>query len=640
MFGTRWTIAATVIALAGCGGGDATVGTAAPIPAPTPAAQPSPSPTASAAYPTSNAQCVAGTWSVVAPDANDSVNRDMPVRYQTAHFAFRWYDGVTDEAAAKAAGDHLEMVWGQFITTLGMLQPSCALAAKRKVNVFVGAGYGLSGGIDGAGNPGMWLGPGGLRDHWGLAHEFGHALQGGTGGLRDSPFTGWLWEDHANWMTHQLPEFRGNTHCSVFQVNYPHLYYGTTRMRYCSWQFFEYIKNLYGYQAVADIWNKAPRQGDAGQRTADPLEVLMTNQGWTLPRLNDAFGDWAMRNANWDYTNPDGTDQGIVYRRNYGGYEPQANDRLLRSTILDPIDLANRRFAVPAEWAPQRWGYNIVRLHPDAGAANVTVDFRGVVQQAPATTTLPGLDNEPATVDQPASDWRWGMVAVGADGRSRYTPLQRGADGSATLVVRSGDTGLYLIVMGTPSSFHHIRWDQPYYSIYRYPWMAQFTGALPEGYQPNAPTLVADGRRHANGGGWVAAGATVDASAYVGPYARVLAGSVRGNARIEDHAVVYGGTVQDRARATGLSVIRGNTVLRDDARTATTFLGIGEYEQGIVLSGTARLIGDVEERGASAAKGVFYGLVVGDTVTNPKAGANLTAPVPEVTAAPDYRWRP
>src|SRR3546814_19692814 len=82
-------------------------------------------------------------------------------------------------------------------------------------------------------------------------------------------------------------------------------------------------------------------------------------------------------------------------------------------------------------------------------------------------------------------------------------------------------------------------------------------------------------------------------------WARVLSGVVRGHARVEDHAVVDGGQLFDSARASGLSVIRGNTILKDRARADTVFLGLGEYEQNIVLSGTAQNNVDVEQRGAS-----------------------------------------
>lgn len=594
--------------------------------------------TASAApVPRENARCVAGSWQPVATDPADP-NAKLPLRYETPHFAFHWTGDLVSAETARAAGAHLEAVWSYFLDTLDFPEPDCATPAKRKANIFIAADYGLTGGVDDAGNIGMWIGPGGLKDRFGLAHELTHALQGGTGSFRDTPYGGWLWESHANWMTVQLPEFRGNTHCSVLSVNHPHLYYGSTRVRYCNWQFLEYLKDRFGYAAVNAIWREAPKRGTPAADQADPIEVLMRSRGWTLARLNDAFGDWALHNAHWDYTNPDGSDQGAIYRREYGSYAP-SDERPLRTTILDPLDRANRRFAVPAAWAPQRWGYNLVPLHPDANATRVTATFRGVIQHAAATAALPGLADEPATIPAPASDWRWGLVAVDAAGKSRYSALQRGPDGEASVALRPGDQGLYMVVVATPAQFHHIRWEQPYYAIYRYPWMVQLAGATPEGSQPGAPPPVPGAHRHPNGGGWVAPGATVDATAYVGPHARVLAGSVRDHARVEDHAVIAGGDLRGNARVSALSVIRGNTIVRDDARVATAFLGIGELEQNIVLSGTARLIGDVEHRGGTFTRGAYSGFVDPPAATDPRRGAELAAPVREITAAPIYVWR-
>jgi hypothetical protein len=98
--------------------------------------------------------------------------------------------------------------------------------------------------------------------------------------------------------------------------------------------------------------------------------------------------------------------------------------------------------------------------------------------------------------------------------------------------------------------------------------------------------------------------------------------------------------VRDEAVVSGLTVLRGDTVLKDKARAATAMLGIGEYEKGIVLSGTAQNLGDVEQRGGSASSGVFYGFVDPESVKDPRHGANLSAPIPEVTARPRYRWIP
>jgi hypothetical protein len=111
------------------------------------------------------------------------------------------------------------------------------------------------------------------------------------------------------------------------------------------------------------------------------------------------------------------------------------------------------------------------------------------------------------------------------------------------------------------------------------------------------------------------------------------------SSRVEDHAVVDGGQVLGKARVSALSVIRGNTIVKDEARVATSFLGIGELEKNIVLSGTVQLTGDVEQRGASLARGAYSGFVDQAAASDPKRGANLTAAPAEVTAKPTYVWR-
>lgn len=570
--------------------------------------------------------CVAGAWSPAASPAMP------PVRYETEHFAFRWKGDDATLEAARTAGVHLEHVWRVYMVDVGFREPDCDRAAKTKVNIHLDPTFGLTGGYDDAGDPAMWISAPALLDHWGLAHEFAHALQGSSGGLRDSPYVGWVWESHANWMTHQLPEFRGEVHCSELQVNFPHLYYGSTRQRYCNWQFWEYLKDKAGYGAINDLWTRSPRAGDPGLLEADPFSILMANQGWTLEQLNDLFGEWALHNVNWDYIDPDGRDQGAVYRKAYGGYQPQGRDRLLRTTVLDPIDKVERRFVVPDGWAPQRWGYNIVQLIPDAGAKQVSVGFQGVVQSASAAASLPGGPAEPKTITPPASGWRWGLVVIDRDGKARYGALQSGTKGQAVLPLHDGDQSVWLVVSAAPTVMQKIQWDQPYYSIYRYPWTVQVQGAWPGGAQPDAPPPVAGAHRHPNGGGWVAPGAQVDAGAYVGPYARVLSGAVRGQARIEDHAVVDGGQVLDNATAAGLTIVKRGAVLRGHARAATTFMGLGAFEPGVDLSGDAQNIGDVEQRGAALSHGVYYGFIDPETARAPLNGAERATPVPEITA--------
>ncbi|MCL1499704.1 Svx/AvrXca family virulence/avirulence protein [Xanthomonas nasturtii] len=587
----------------------------------------------------SAAGCTAGSWVARTTEAG------MPaVRYETAHFAFRWNGNGVSDADLRAAGEHLEMIWDTFINRLQFPEPFCSSASKYKANLHLDPSFGLSGGATGSGGMGMWMAPAALRDHWGLAHELIHALQYQAGGLQESDYTGWIWESHANWLTHQLPEFHNSdVHCSSMLVNYPHLYLGSTRNRYCNWQFMEYLKNHYGYSIINELWSKSPRIDDPARRSADPFSVIKANMGWTQAQMNDVFGDWALRNVNWDYTNPDGSDAGALYRARYGSnlsFDPQRTqdwdnrDRALRMTALDPVDGQANRYRVPFEWAPQRWGYNLVQLVPASGAPSITVAFEGQVQSAPAVTSLPGLLNDPTSIPNPDSDWRWGVVTIDSAGKARYSTLQRGAKASVTVALKSGDRAVYLMVMGAPSSMQQIKWDQSYYAIYRYPWSVTLTNAAPAGSQPNAPTPTPVGRRHANGGGWVANTANVASTAYVGPRARVLAGSVLGNARIEGRATVMGGTVQGNAVLGGITVWHPGATIGGNAHANTSFMGPGAFGT-VNIAGTTQVRGDIELReGTTPTQGVFYGYADGETMRNPEFGADLRQAVPEITARP------
>lgn len=92
-------------------------------------------------------------------------------------------------------------------------------------------------------------------------------------------------------------------------------------------------------------------------------------------------------------------------------------------------------------------------------------------------------------------------------------------------------------------------------------------------FRVDGKTVSFEGRIHGNGGGFAAAGADVEKSAYVGPKAAVLGGKVSGNARIEDEARVFGGNVG------------GNAVVRDKARVFG-----GWVCEDAVVGGTAHLV--------------------------------------------------
>lgn len=604
-----------------------------------------------------------GEYAVLRPETSAHI-------VTSPHFAARWNDADNvplTEAEVASGLAALERIWDLYLDAVGFPPPYLGEPIKYKVSVNISDQGWATGSGTGARDPEMWVHYDAFRDVSTLAHEFAHTLQFASGGLRDSRFVGWAWESHAEWMTHQTQPT--NVACAEALVNAPHLYYGSTRNRYCNWQFWEFLKDQYCYRVVNDLWARSKRPDDPARVDEDPFGALARNLGFSASQLNDVFGVWAMHAVTWDYPS------GAAYRAGFGPYTDRRGQRRGRVTQLDALDAQAGRYVVPEYWAPQRWGYNLVRLFPDTPGqdTHVEVDFRGVVQDAPATSTFEPFELHPPTVPAPSSDWRWGLVAVDAAGAPRYGALHRGAEDRERFEVRAGDQALWLVVVATPTENQPISWDQAYYTIYRYPWRVELTGARPEGFEPGAtaPPVGMEGAPHVNGGGWVASTARVAATAYVGPSARVLGrarvdgeariedeavvdgdarvegravvrgrawvtdeGWVSGAAIVEEHAAVYRGQVTDDARVGALTVIEGpGARVRGAAEVRAVMNGIGDVD----LSGTAQVLGDVE-LWTSLARGVFYGLIVPEHALDPRFGADRVRPRPEVTAPGPYSW--
>ena len=614
-------------------------------------------------------------------------------------------DGITNTVSIPAADaqgvlQSLEKVFSFYTDSLGWMLPFPKSPDKKlKSNIYVfenAVMASLYGGLDyvkdlnGEYGPGMWIGVGSLKDYWGTSHEFAHGLQGVAGWMGNNSHAGWFAESHANWMAHQYnPK---DAHCSEYLINFPYLYYGSTRDRYCNWQFLEHLKEKFGggndgAKEVNRLWMESIHDGEDGRMEQTPFTAMMMVYSWTLEDLNREFGQFAMKNATFEYA----PEKKKLYSKSWGDYEfstrrnTSNTARHMRVTMLNRMDSASGgpdRYIVPSYWAPQRWGYNIVRIYPDS-AGKVTVRFRGIVQHKKGEGYKCFGDNEdtykgkhykwcnyaPDALPDPASQWAVGLVAEGSDGTPRYSELMLDTAGNISIETKASDKALWLAVTAAPSEMQTILWDQFYYSVYRYPYMIEVVNGKPEGYNDNfwKPAGYAGGSaqgyaKHANGGGWVSSKAKVDASVYVGPDAVVNGGTVTGDARIEDFAVVNGGTVGGKAVVRGRALVSGGSMadnaileedawlvsgtIKDDARvgalsviTNSTVSGKAQVHgvmwpvDGKKLSGTAQLRGDLENNFTSEiSKGIFYGMVNTDMLNNANFGANLTEPPTDATA--------
>jgi len=604
----------------------------------------------------------------------------------------------------------LEKVYSFYIDSLGWMLPFPKSSDKKlKSNIYVFETLpSLYGGQDyvkalnGEYGPGMWIGVGSLKDYWGTSHEFAHGLQGVAGWLGNNSHSGWMAESHANWMAHQYNP--NDAHCSEYLINYPYLYYGSTRDRYCNWQFLEHLKEEFGggYKGAHEvnrIWMESIRDGEDGRMEQTPFSAMMMVYGWSLEQLNDQFGKFAMKNATLEYAPA----KKSLYKKSYGDYEFKTRRdaswgdnyrRHTRVTMLNKMECdgsgnsdgnvagaenCTDRYISPSYWAPQRWGYNLVRIYPET-AGKVTVKFRGIVQEKPTVSgykcfgdntdyykgkTYNWCNYAPDKLPDPASGWTVGLVAEGADGTPRYSEMKHGTGFNLEIETKANDKALWLVVTATPTEMQTILWDQFYYSIVRYPYMIEVVNGAPEGYNKDfwKPSNASGYSKHANGGGLVSSKAKVAATAYVGPDAVVNGGTISGNARIEDFAVVNGGTISDNAVVRGRALvtagnISGDAVLEEDAwlvsgtisgkakvgaisiivNTTVTdnaqVYGVMWAVNGKKLSGTAQLRGDLENNfDKEISKGIFYGMVNTDMLNNANFGANLTTPPTDATAS-------
>ena len=287
--------------------------------------------------------------------------------------------------------------------------------------------------------------------------------------------------------------------------------------------------------------------------------------------LGDLVGEYAARLATTD------CELQPQYRR--GFYAPMRQ-------WLEPVSIEENIWRVPADDIPEPFGMNIVRLVPKDGATTIAVDLMGM--------------HDPKIY----SDWRACIVSVQADGSRRYSNLFN--KGEMKVKVKPDDASHWLTVAATPTAMyapstvspHGQDLDRSLYSgrhAYKYPWQAKFVHCTPgtpqriagefggtESYQQaqqkSLKSLKANpegGKFHANGGGWIADTATVDATAYVGPNARVLGeAKVLGNARIEDFALITGNAVvKDHAKVSGGAIISEKVVVSGDARTWLSMKG-------------------------------------------------------------------
>jgi hypothetical protein len=546
----------------------------------------------------------------------------MEKSYQSASFFIVWGNRAGTSPATHsdpslrfdpaALASYLEASYRKFVTEIGFVSDSATTKLGRyKIIVVMNetyegpngpTGWAFGGSYDetiGA----LWVHPNATRDPYVLSHELAHSLQAQNaiegnrvgGGFVGFEPAGWFWEAHANYMRCvEFPRFAADDMPRWLATRSFHL--SSTRHHYAAFRWLMTIEHAYGgIDMVTRLWRES--------RPAEhPLMTLRRLKGWTQGELNDFIYDYARREVAFDYpTRGFGAEmrrQREIYRS-----DRRENHFLWREhTILERVDSASGHYRVPDDAAPQEYGIDIIPLHTTCETRVVQVRFRGHDEA------------------DSSAGWRWGFVALGADGVTpRYGPTLRSSDSAATFAMRPEEIALYLVVVGAPSTHTSYPWEPGWPKLRRLPYEVSIENALPEGYQPEYRAELRQlfpGRQHSNGGGWISNEASVEASVYVGPQAAVLGASrLTGSVRVEKRArlervtasgrVLFGGDATVVGGTYGDSVVVGDrAILYDCTVSGGAHIGGNAFSWGSTLAGTMTVAGDAE-LGSCSTPGVY-----------------------------------
>lgn len=477
----------------------------------------------------------------MAPGVTEATRRSL----ESKHFVC-WWDpavnpgGRTDFLdSARRALRMLEESYQVYVKVLGLQDPFGYVGdgSRHKINLTTWyGGYWMGG-------PSMNVDTSGLADEGPgnpVPHEFAHVIDS----QQEVFLAGGHWESHANflreaWVNWYAPFFDALWRSTVElgPLAWSNYHQDMKRLIYADYRVFTALDNYPDDPSLATrVWSEGQRH----QSVYDKVATLLPPGTSVKDVIASTMRRWPML----DFKNRD-----LMRARLWATPLDKATFDWRTGAVLVPLADQPGWWQVPLERAPEKYAFMVHDLAPTGSAVTVTIR---------------GID----TID-PTQDWRWSLAAIDRAGAVRYSDLW--GPGTQTFALEPGETRLQLFVMATPGdtsldleSFFNTKPIGRHIDRQQYPYEVRLVGAAPvtgAGERFAAPFDPALGRRHPNGGGWVSNTATVAATAYVGPRARVLDDAiVTGRSRIEDFAVV-----RERARITGNAVVSGYSVVQGAA---------------------------------------------------------------------------
>lgn len=259
-----------------------------------------------------------------------------------------------------------------------------------------------------------------------LAHELGHSFQylvhaNGAWGFTSAPEGSrgqpifemtsqyMLWQVEPEWLTfenYHLKDFLRKTHYAfLHETN-----------QYHSPFVLEYWSEKHGLTFVGKLWKEA-------QKGEDVVAAYKRLNSISQEKFNDELFDASRRFVTWDLKR---------VQKVAGKYANQ------HSTTLNAA--GNGWYEISKTNCPQNYGYNAIMLNVPAAGTKVKIDFKGIAGAN-------GFRN----ISVYRAGWRYGFLAVKADGARVYGHIFSNQNGTASFKVPDDTKWLWFVVMGAPT---------------------------------------------------------------------------------------------------------------------------------------------------------------------------------------------
>ncbi len=379
--------------------------------------------------------------------------------YETPHFVFIYgHDHAgsgkvvfTDPEFLKRAGDWFEYVWRYYEVDYNAPMPYFRETDPKRVVVKL-YNTGIPGMPDGwaTSAESMNLHPNAM--FYGstvVPHEFCHVIQFYSKGFRDRASVGAWWETHAEFGAFNFAP----TYNTDFPVMLQNLSKGCqwTDSRYSNWPILMQLwEKKRTHNLAFGVWTQNFR-GSLEESLEDPiqttvrlgLESLALPQGWES--FNDEIGELAARMVTMDYINQ--------------GYLQDATSELRRAAFssVKPRDTDGDWYDSPSH-PLYSYGYDWIRLSPQAGATGIIIKFQGQSVSLNA-------------------EWRLTLVGVDDKEQARYSPTvtAAGKTGAEVSISVQPNEKYVLAIAATPTTYQSLNWGQ--IPDITYPYKVEASGA-------------------------------------------------------------------------------------------------------------------------------------------------------------------